>query len=463
MARDTTTLSKGLPATPGVYLMRGARGDILYIGKAANLKRRVSSYFARAHEYRIEKLVNQIRKIDYKKTDTAVEALILEAGLIKKYQPPYNVLEKDDTSFLYVVITKEEFPRVLLVRGKDIQNTRLAPSLIGHSPNSSTRPPAGRAGKREELGARFSAGYGPFTSASSIRYALKLIRRIFPFSKHQDNANTTNQKTNATKGDTHSLHSSKNSYHSDYARQRPCFDYQIGLCPGTCIEAVSKAEYAKTIRNIKLFFRGKKTQIVRALKNEMRRVSKTLEFEKAEKLRRQIFSLQHIQDIALISDDGVQRTTHNLPSGFRIEGYDISNISGASAAGSMVVFIDGKPDTSQYRKFRIRTVLGSDDTGMLREVLERRLRTAWRKPDLMLVDGGIGQVSTARFVLRKHKIDIPVVGIAKGPTRKKSDIVGAVPSGIDLRTLVRVRNEAHRFAIRYHRSLRGALALSSRV
>jgi excinuclease ABC subunit C len=295
-------LYKNLPDTPGVYLMRDAAGKLLYVGKAGNLRRRVSSYFLRPHDARLEKLVKLIRRVDHQRTDTAIEALILEAKLIKENQPPFNILEKDDKSFLYVEITEEKFPRVVLVRGKDAKNEKL---------------------------------YGPFTSASSLREALRLIRRIFPFNTH------------AAK---------------DIGRlARPCFDAQIGLCPGTCVGAVSLKEYRKTAKNIKLFFAGKKERILKNLEREMTSASRKLDFEKAEKLRRQMFSLRHIQDIAFIFEDKV-----GAPGGagkpYRIEGYDISNISGAAAVGSMVVFVDGAPDKSQYRKFGIKTVQGSDDT-----------------------------------------------------------------------------------------------------
>jgi excinuclease ABC subunit C len=429
-------LYERLPKTPGVYLMRGAGGKLLYIGKAANLQRRVSSYFTRPpsfaqasagkHEWRIDKLVSEIRRIDHRRTDTALEALILEAELIKKHQPPFNVLEKDDTSFLYVDIGRGAFPPVLLARGKD--------------PTRGTR-------------------FGPFLAAQSLREALKFIRRIFPFSVHDTN-NTDKGRMTRIEG----------------KQRRPCFDYQLGLCPGTCIGAISRQEYAKTIRHIKLFFEGKKQRVIRLLTREMRAASKTLDFERAETIRRQLFGLQHIQDIAFIKDDEVRGERCEVRA-YRIEGYDTSNISGTSAVGSMVVFVNEKPNKNEYRKFRIKAVEDANparparlaeapakraggDTAMLREVLERRFKNSWPLPNLILVDGGIGQVNIARLVLRKLKLDIPVVGLAKGPERKRNDVVGTVPQGIELITLVRVRDEAHRFAIRYHRTLRGTAALT---
>lgn len=388
-----------LPDSPGVYLMKNAAGEIMYVGKAANLRRRVSSYFTRPHDARIERMVASIAAVDYRSTDTAIEALILEAQLIKELAPPFNVREKDDKSFLCVEIVKEPFPRVLLARGKDTVR-----------------------------GERF----GPFTSATSIRQALRIIRRIFPFNTHPP------EKTGTF--------------------LRPCFDYEIGLCPGTCVGAVDRKSYAKTIRNLELFLRGKKAKVIALLQKEMKEAARTLDFEEAEKLRRQIFSLQHIQDVALIRDNELPVPERGKES-FRIEGYDISNISGASAVGSMVVFVNGRPDKSQYRKFRIRSVQGSDDVGMLKEVLERRFRHAgkedWPLPNLVLVDGGISQVNAARNVMKETGFNIPIVGMAKGPARKRTDVIGRVSPGIDLKTLIAVRDEAHRFAISYHKKLRG--------
>lgn len=390
-------LYERLPETPGVYFMKGAGGDLLYIGKAANLKKRVSSYFLRPHEARIQKLVSLICRIDYERTDTALEALIREAELIKKHQPPFNVLEKDDKSFLYVEITDEKFPRVLSVRGKDI--------------------------KKDASRVRF----GPFTSASSVRQALTLIRRIFPFNTHAP---------------------------EEIGRlKRPCFNYEIGLCPGTCMGLVSKSAYNSTIKNIVFFFTGKKERIISQLTKDMQKAARSLDYELAATLKKRLFALEHIQDIAFIGENEV-RDPDGKSARTRIEGYDISNISGTSAVGSMVVFVNGKPVRSEYRKFKIKTVKGSDDTKMLQEVLRRRLGNKWELPNYVLVDGGLGQVHAARKALTERKLKIPVFGIAKGPKRKRTDVVGIAPAGTDLKTLVRIRDEAHRFAQSYHRILR---------
>ncbi len=413
--------------------MKDKSGKILYVGKAGNLRRRVASYFIRPHDFRIERLVREIKKIGFQKTDTAIEAFILEAKLIKKYSPPFNVREKDDKSFLYVEFTKEKFPRVLLVRGKELLWKRPAPLPTERQDSRPGRKPEQR---RAPFGAGFSAG--PFTSASNIRQALKILRKIFPYSTH-----LANEKAYPSEGRQSSVVS------------RACFDYQIGLCPGTCVGAIDRKEYMKNIRNLKLFFEGKKKRLIRILEKEMHAASKKLEFEMAAKLKGKLFALQHIQDVALIIENGLR--VSGVRQNVRIEGYDISNISGTSAVGSMVVFANDKPDKNEYRKFKIRTIKESNDVGMLKEVLRRRFHNDWQLPDAILIDGGVGQVNGARAVLNEVGLRIPVVGIAKGATRKKNEFIGAIPSGTDPKILIKVRDEAHRFAISYHKNLRGRM------
>ena len=405
-------LYKNLPETAGVYIMRNAAGGILYVGKAANLRRRVSSYFLRPHDARIESLVSEIASIGHEDTDTSIEALILESALIKRHMPPYNIREKDDKTFLYVVFTKDAFPRVLLVRGKDL------------------------AGDEKEL-------YGPFVSASSARAALRIIRKIFPWSDH----------------------GMKTGKPFDAAQGKPCFNYQIGLCAGTCVGGITKTDYAKNIRNLKLFFRGEKKKIIRNLEADMQKYAKSLQFEKAESAKRKLFALQHIQDTALIGKDenenvlitaiaAISTNTKSRiegPALSRIEGYDISNISGTNAVGAMVVFTGGVPDKAEYRTFNIRTVTGPDDVGMMRETLTRRFENKqWRLPDGILVDGGLGQVNMAREVLHEFGLKIPVVGIAKGAERKNNVFMGTMPKCGTKEIMVKVRDEAHRFSRARH-------------
>lgn len=262
---DQKKLYQNLPDTPGVYIMKNAQSGILYVGKAGNLKRRVSSYFQRPQEYRIQKMVSEIRNIEIRKMDTAIEALILESALIKKYQPPFNVKEKDDKSFLYVEITKDKFPRVLLTRGKE------------------------RVGGRE---------FGPFTSATSIREAMRILRRIFPWSIHPNrDTNPRMHSNDANKNNSQHLHKLVDSH------RRACFEYEIGLCPGTCIGAITVKNYKANIKNFILFFEGKKARLLKTLEKEMQSASRKLEYEKAAIFRRQIFALKHIQDVALLTED----------------------------------------------------------------------------------------------------------------------------------------------------------------
>ncbi len=399
---DKKNLTNKIPQTPGVYLMKSSAGKVMYVGKAGNLKRRTASYFSRAHDLKIEKLISQIKKIDYIETDGTIEALILEAKLIRELKPQYNIKEKDDKSFLYVEITNEEYPRVFLVRGKNI---------INHGAKTKNT----------------LAVFGPFTSATSIRETLKIIRRIFPYSVHDP------KRIGKYK--------------------RPCLNCQIGQCPGTCIGAISRAEYMKNIKNIKLFFEGKRKKIIQTLRSEMKSSSKKLDFERAEILKRRIFALQHIQDSTIIVRDEYRQSREAETA--RIEGYDISNISGNFSVGSMVVFIGGVPAKSKYRLFKIRNFKTANDVGMMKEVLNRRFgHDEWEYPNLLLVDGGRPQVNAAKEVLYELGIKLPVVGIAKGPTRKKNEFIGKIPEGINIKTLIAVRDEAHRFAINFHRKVR---------
>lgn len=391
---------KKFPDTPGIYVMRGARREILYIGKATSLKHRVISYFQRPQESRIELMLGQVETIEIQRTDSVIEALLLENNLIKKLEPKYNIKLKDGKTYLGILVTKEDWPRVLPAR-------------------LNKKTPAGEF-------------FGPFPSSKEVGDALQILRKLFPF-----RVSCVPESGKA------------------------CFEYHMGMCPGVCFGKLSQAEYAETIKQLKLFLRGKKKEAIRSLQTEMKIKSKNMEFEKAARLRDQIFALQHIQDVALIRDEALDGLKP-LPA--RIEAYDISNISGQFSVGSMVVFTDGLIDKSQYRKFKIKTVNppagGADDIASLKEVISRRLNhPEWKMPEIILVDGGQGQVNGIKEILSEHKIDIPVIGIAKGPKRDRNDIITSDPStgsgqvDIDKKLLIRLRDEAHRFAISYYRTL----------
>lgn len=409
-----------LPDVSGVYLMKNQAGDIIYIGKATSLKRRVDSYFTRPHPStllraggRIEKLVSEIATIDHIEQPTAIEALFLEASLIKRYQPFYNILEKDDKSFSYLVITNEDFPRPFILRGTDFDD---------------------RASKK------YKAVYGPFTSARAVRAALDVIRKAIPW-------------TTCTGG-----------------QKRACFYVHLKQCPGVCINSITKREYAKIIRDMMAFFEGNRFELIIKYNKEMKAASKVHDYEKAGEIRNRLFALEHIRDISVITkDDAPDKAITGGGLFGRVEGYDISNISGTSATGSMVVFRHGGPEKSLYRKFKIRTVFGPDDYASLREVLRRRFTHSehgWEWPDLILIDGGAGQVNVALQVLAELPAAriIPVVGMAKGPDRDKDELV--IPPAFEAMRrmleehrslLVHVRDESHRFAIAYHRKLRGKI------
>ena len=425
-----------LPDAPGVYLYFDKNEALLYVGKATSLKRRVGSYWSKAHERRIEEMVAQITQIDYIETPTVIEALVLEANKIKALRPKYNILARDDKTFMFLVVTNEPFPKPLLIRGHELRQMGVNPfqkELTGIA-------------KR-----KFLRVFGPYTSGHSLKIALELIRRIIPWS--------TCEPPEVT------------------GRMRGCFNSQIGKCPGVCRGKISRTDYRRSIRQLILFFEGKKLRLERELEREMKRSAKELRFENAALYRRRLGALQHIQDIALLS-----REDHELPfsresvGGInlegRIEAYDISNISGTSATGSMVVFEEGKPAKEKYRKFRIKTVVGPNDVAMMEEMIRRRVerwrggkvgrsRKGWELPEVMVIDGGLPQVNRVQEVLDELGVKVPIIGIAKGFDRKQDRLVFDRSNEELTRMAVRgkelfqkARDEAHRFAVKYHRLLR---------
>jgi excinuclease ABC subunit C len=441
---------KKLPQNPGIYQFYDKNGQILYIGKATNLRSRVGSYFipspqpspeGRGGYLRpIEAMIGNVADIKVQKTDSVLEALILESNLIKKHQPKYNVLEKDDKSFSYFIITKEEFPRVIIMRKTEInKNPKSKIQITNKIPNPKSQNYKNIRNSKLEISN--SHIYGPYTSKKQMEIALKIIRKIFPF---HSNA----QKT-----------------------EKGCLDFQLGRCPGPYAGAISKKDYQKNIRGIRMILEGKKKGLVKKMEKEMKECAKKHEFEKAGDLRNKMFALQHIHDIALISKEELPHPPfgHLLPKGeviaekaIRIEAYDISNISGDYAVGSMIVFQNNEPDKSQYRKFKIKTIVGADDVGMMREVLLRRFKNDWPMPDLILLDGGQGHLNMAQKLLLELGLDIPLVAVAKGKTRKNLELrITNYELGDRIKNILKDKNlvkqimdEAHRFAIGYHRKLR---------
>ncbi len=394
-----------LPDVPGVYFFLGARKKILYIGRATSLRDRVRSYFAKdlmdTRGPKLVKMLTEARSLDFRETDSVLEAMLLEGDLIRKFKPEYNTDDKDDKSYNCVVITDEEFPRVLLVRKKEIE-----------------------AGLPDDLSSKFIAG--PFPEGGKFQTALKIIRRIFPY---RDSKCTPNQG-------------------------RPCFNRQIGLCPGVCTGEISKQGYAQTIKHIQRLFEGKKSFIIRDLKRDMQRYAKTQEFEKAEQAKRTIFSLEHIQDVALIAEH---------PTGSeivqRIEAFDVAHTAGKETVAVMTVVSGSKPDKSAYRMFRIKEDSAGDDLKALAEVLRRRFNhREWGMPDVIAVDGGVTQLNLAQQILAQAGITARLVSVVKDEHHRPSRILGDRDAAARLRTPILLANrEAHRFAISFHRRRRDKL------
>lgn len=409
-----------LPENPGVYLFKKNKdpsqiksrfdgASILYIGKATSLRDRVKSYFSNdliaTRGPLLVDMVFQADKIDFIETDSVLEALILESNLIKKYQPKYNTKEKDDRSYNYIVITKENFPKVLTIRGKEL-----------------TLP-------RSDLGNLvYKNVFGPFTNGSQLKEALKIIRKIFPFLDKNTKENTSYK-----------------------------FYKEIGLAPDiSSLEA--KKDYAKNIKNIILFFEGKKIDIIKNLEKEMKLFAKKHEFEKANEIKKTIFALNHIQDIALIKKDDYKGETFVNSKPFRIEAYDVAHISGTNTVGVMVAIENGLAKNSEYRKFKIK---GStqNDTLALSEILNRRFNHAeWNMPKIIVVDGSVAQKNIAEKVLKDFGMQIPVVAVTKDERHRpkmlqgREDLIHKYESEILL-----ANSEAHRFAIKYHREKRGKI------
>ncbi len=443
-----------LPDKPGVYRFYQGK-NLLYIGKATSLKDRVRSYFAgdlgetpasagssgvAKRGPKIWRMVEIADRIEWQETDSVLEALLLETELIKKHQPKYNSREKDDKSYWYVVITDEDYPRVLSVRGKELFS------------------------KSYQLKAK-SLRFGPFPYATEIKEALKIIRKIFPY------------RDTCVPG----------------ASLRGCFNRQIGLCPGVCTSEISKTDYRKIVRNIKLLFSGKKQEILRNLEKEMKVLAKKQEFEKAGKIRDQIFALNHIRDVSLLKNNGAiggadRSPTSACPQCFatqgrrgslevglhknsahsiRIEAYDIAHLSGKKTVGAMTVWQDGELDKSEYKKFELRGPKANqaDDPANLREILERRFNhPGWGWPDIIVVDGNQVQVNVVQSVIggltsgqpleERPPISqkIAIIGVTKDAKHKASKLLGDQHIIHDYhRAIIEVNAEAHRFAISYHR------------
>jgi excinuclease ABC subunit C len=438
-----------MPDAPGVYFFLDKSKKVLYIGKATDLKSRVRSYFSPdLHKTRgpiITKMVEKAKTIDWRATDSVLEALILEANLIKTYKPEANTDLKDDKSWNYVVVTKEDFPRILLVRGKelgglDFKNSPKERDEREHYSLSGNFIKASQDKDQFEPAHTF----GPFPHGLQLKEALKIIRKIFPY---RDTCMPCPDQGPSLK---------QGAKGRSLVRCKACFNASIGLCPSVCSGAVNKTEYRIIVRRIVMLFQGKKTELVKSLERDMKRSAKDEKFEEAARLRKQLFALQHIQDISLLKDEYRAPMSPGALHAVRIEAYDVAHLRGSAAVGVMTVVENGTALKNEYRKFKIKTAKAGDDTGALREILSRRLgHDEWPMPRIIAVDGSTGQMNAAQKVLDEYGIKIPIVGVTKDEKHRAREIKGD-------RTLIATRErdillanaEAHRFAIGYHRAKR---------
>jgi len=413
MKNAIKTKIKEAPNNPGVYQFFDDFGNILYIGKAKNLKNRIRSYYLKnvGRGPGIDLMLTLACDIKYISTESEIEAILLEADLINQIKPKYNIRLRDDKSFLVIKISKTHvIPCVELARFKNV-----------------------------DFKDKSALYFGPYPSGDLLKRSLKYLRKIFPFRDCSENK----YKTYSRKG-------------------RACLYGDIGICSVPCIQRIEPKDYKKNINYLIQFLKGRKRQLIVDLSREMKVVSKKLEFEKAKKIRDKLLGLEHIKDVAVgLKDEAFD------PSGLifkRIECYDISNIGQEYAVGSMVVFTDGKPNNDEYRKFKIKSqkLKGCEsDLIRLNEVLERRFKNEWPLPDLVVIDGGEQQLAVAKKVLRDHNLDIPLISIAKGAKRQKNEfhysdslIAKYFLNNKSLENIcIAARDEAHRFAISYYRKL----------
>jgi len=412
---------KTLPAEPGVYFHRDAKGKIIYIGKAAVLKNRVMSYFQNKHrDPKTRLLVADIADTEWITVGSEVEALFLESEFIKRYKPKYNIDLKDDKNFVYIKISADEYPVISYVRRPMDDKSRY---------------------------------YGPFTSSDAVRRAMRMLRKVFPYVTHQNWPG------------------------------RGCLQYHLGLCPGPEEGAITPVEYRKSVRRLEMYLRGEQTKLMTSIQTDMQRASKKQDYESAARLRNQLTDLKSFGKQMVFGDTEAFDLSRDqalmglaerlgLPGApRRIEAYDISHLGGVDNVASMVVFTDGVPNRDDYRRFKMN-LAGNDDYAHMREVIARRFgpkhATEWPKPDLLLIDGGQPQLSAALGVLDGLGLDIPAIGLAK----REEEIIRRI--AVDhyesilmphtshvLQLLQRVRDEAHRFAITYQTILRGKRQTSS--
>jgi excinuclease ABC subunit C len=418
---------KQFPTMPGVYLMKDAQGVVLYVGKAKNLRNRAGHYFtqAAAEDARTADLVKLIADVDFLPAESEVDALLLEARLVKDVQPRFNVDLKDDKTFPYLQIRiREDFPRVEFTRSPRRRGVKL---------------------------------YGPFTSAKSLRHAMRVLQRIFQF-------RTCSLDIDAED--------------SRWRWFRPCLLHSIRQCTAPCNFRVTKEEYRKQIRALRLVLEGKKDRLIAEMERDMQEASAAMNFEKAARLRDDIAALKALGQRGDVERDaqpevfpidpkrglvGLRKVLGLEKTPRTIEGVDIAHLGGDETVASLVRFIDGLPFKPGYRRYRIQSVRGVDDFASIREVVTRRFRRLAQEeevfPDILLIDGGKGQLNAALEAFALLGIEPPtLLSLAKREEEiyrpGQSEPLRLSRHAAALRLLQYVRDEAHRFAQHYHHILR---------
>lgn len=437
---------KTLPGEPGVYFHKSTSGEVIYVGKAASLRNRVKQYFqkSRLRDAKTDALVAEIADTEWITVETELDALFLESEMIKRYKPRYNILLRDDKSQLYVRIPMQDaYPSITFTRGP------------------------------LDDGATY---YGPYYNGWAVKKALRYLRRVFPYSVHET------------------------------MPKRLCLQYHIGLCPGVEAQMISSTDYKESLKKLLRYLRGERKALMKELEKDMKHAAAQHDFEQAAKLRNRLKDLKELQRqivfgdrefMDISKDQGLAglQTLLGLPEApRRIEGYDISHMSGTNNVASMVVATNGLADKSQYRKFKMQ-LPGNDDFGHMRETMRRRFsgkHTDWPKPDLIVIDGGKGQLSAAIGVVRELGLDIPMVGLAKREeeivvhvkhsnvtvadeaTKAQDGYIAGLTDGTGeyvlirllktshiIKLIQRLRDESHRFAVSYHSTLKRKAATKS--
>lgn len=425
--RDPAAKVRTFPTGPGVYLMKDGGGNVIYVGKAKNLRNRAGSYFSKeaANDPRIRDWIGFIRDADFIETADAIAAMFTEARMIKDLRPKFNKDLKDDKTFPYLQIrTREEFPRVEITRKPRRKGVRL---------------------------------YGPFTNTRQLRVAVDLLQRLFQFRTCSLDIRSSDTK---------------------WKWFRPCLLHSIRRCTAPCNFRVTREEYRRQIKKLIFVLEGKKDKLVRRMEREMIAASEALNFEKAKRIRDEITALKNLDLRGDAKTDvqpevfpidpkkglqGLRKVLGLAKTPRTIEGMDIAHIQGQDTVASLVSFLDGLPFKPGYRRFKIKSVEGVDDFASMREVVTRRFRRLSEEdevfPDILLIDGGKGQLNAALDAFKNLGIDPPcLISLAKQEEEifrpGEAESIKLSRHSAALRLLQYVRDEAHRFAQHYHHMLR---------